>query len=140
MTCVTVERSVRTTCTVPVCTAAAALTGWPASRALVTTNTPPLDTAATATTSVSPARYGPRNRAAATPMTAPAAAAAPTPAESDTGSVHGVAAPNRFCTSATVYAPTAISAPCPRESCPFSPVRTVRPAAAHRYAPAVASW
>jgi hypothetical protein len=34
--------------------------------------------------------------------------------------------------SATVYAPVAISAPCPSDSWPLSPVRTVSPAVAQR--------
>jgi hypothetical protein len=50
----------------------------------------------TATASVTPARYGPRRRAAASPMTAPATMAASTPASSDTTSVHwaAVSVPN----------------------------------------------
>jgi ribosomal protein L27 len=86
------------------------------------------------TASVTPARYGPRRRAAATPTTAPASVVTRTAATTD--SSRGVPVGS----SATVYAPVAISAPCPSDTWPLTPISRVSPAVAHRYAAAVASW
>jgi hypothetical protein len=76
-------------------------------------------------------------------MTAPTTTVVSTPASSETHSVHQPAmsrSPKAFNNSATVYAPTAISAPCPSDTWPLRPTRTVSPAVAHRYAATVASW
>ncbi|MFC7478821.1 hypothetical protein ACFQX7_00395 [Luedemannella flava] len=70
----------------------------------------------------------------------PAAAVTTTLSVREAASIQPPASPYAFCDSATVYAPIAMNAPWPSESCPDSPVRTVSPAVAQKYAQTVASW
>ena len=80
----------------------------------------------TANASVAPARYGPRNRLAAAPTGIPTAAVTTIEAASAGTSDQ----PSFPINSATVYAPTAISAPWPSEIWPLSPASIVSPASA----------
>ena len=71
----------------------------------------------TANASVAPARYGPRSRLAAAPTGIPTAAV--TTADATSAGIS--AQPSLPISSATVYAPTAISAPWPSEIWPLQP-------------------
>ena len=83
---------------------------------------------ATARASVAPATYGPCSRAAATPTTAPTTSVTAVAASSTTGS--GSDPSGSWSSSAVVYAPTAMKAPWPSESCPDRPRSRLSPPAA----------